>query len=242
MEFMTEKTLRVPFRPGRTVESRLDQRLASYGAMSLAIVAASAVGTQAARANTISEFPVNPPLSTATSLSGALFFDVTTGQVQTHSFSGNNFGLFHVSGQALVANFGDSILEAPAGTAGLLPAALNSGVLIGTAGQVAGTGPGGLQFATNQILASSGGKGLWLDTQPHYLGLKFDVSGNTRYGWAQISVGSDFQITLRGMAYDTTGAAIPAGAGAIPEPSSALLMALGAAGLLVYRQRKKTRG
>jgi hypothetical protein len=57
--------------------------------------------------------------------------------------------------------------------------------------------------------------------------------GNAQfYGWVEISLSNststDPNVTLYGYAYDNTGAQIATGAGEVPEPSSAALLALGA--------------
>ncbi len=70
------------------------------------------------------------------------------------------------------------------------------------------------------------------------VGLRFDIAGNTHYGWAQVDVGAGFSdATLTMFGYnDAPGASshIP-----VPEPSSLGLLAFGAAGL-ARRRRKKT--
>jgi hypothetical protein len=63
----------------------------------------------------------------------------------------------------------------------------------------------------------------------------------THCGWGQIHVGAvaaDRQLTA--LYYeDTAGTAIAVGAtGVVPEPSSALLLAAGAAGLAAFRRRR----
>jgi hypothetical protein len=81
-----------------------------------------------------------------------------------------------------------------------------------------------------------------------FLGLRFEFNGNTHYGWANLTVNPDFSTTLHDFAYEacpdegihvgsTTGGAA-CDSGSVPEPHSAALMALGAAGLLALRRRK----
>jgi len=84
------------------------------------------------------------------------------------------------------------------------------------------------------------------DGTPAYLGLRFVISGNTHYGWAQVatnvsSASSRFQ--LIDWAYEIrpdTGIHVGDTVGEVPEPSTLSLFALGAAGLLAWRRRKGT--
>lgn len=105
--------------------------------------------------------------------------------------------------------------------------------------------PNGLTWSNDGLkLAKRGGfgdKGNWSpDGTPGFLGVRFDISGQTHYGW--VRVGVTFQSTsfrIVDWAYNTTsGEAIRAGE-PIPEPSTLSLMALGAAGLLALRRRKQ---
>ena len=75
---------------------------------------------------------------------------------------------------------------------------------------------------------------------PGYLGFKFTSGGTTDYGWASLLVtgspsGQGF--TIQQAYFDNSGAAIHVGA--VPEPSSMALLALGATGLAAWRQRRK---
>jgi hypothetical protein len=73
------------------------------------------------------------------------------------------------------------------------------------------------------------------------VGFKFDPDGTagvqTLYGWVQMTVGgSTFgNGKVIAWAYEDSGSAIRAGA--IPEPNSLALLALGAAGVASWRRR-----
>jgi hypothetical protein len=217
-------------------KSALENRLASYGVMSLAIAAATAGSTQPAYAGIVQQ-----PLST--SATGQSFFSMG-GNAAPAFFTAADFGLIQTSSRAFVAAFAGRAFLAGMANGVRIPALLHFGTHIGTAGQILGTGPGGLQFVTaNQTLASANGNGFWFPAsnrnQLGYLGLMFDIGGSPHYGWAAISVGADYNITLRSF-YGNLNSSSPVAAGAVPEPSSALLLALGAAGLAAYRQKRKT--
>jgi hypothetical protein len=74
-----------------------------------------------------------------------------------------------------------------------------------------------------------------------YVGFKFDPDGTagiqTLYGWVQMTVGGTTfgNGKIVAWAYEDSGSAIRAGA--IPEPNSLLLLALGAAGVASWRRR-----
>lgn len=73
-----------------------------------------------------------------------------------------------------------------------------------------------------------------------YVGLRLERPGNQfNYGWARITYSDpNNSLTLHDFAIETTlDQAITT---AIPEPGSAALLALGAAGLVAYRQRRKS--
>ena len=78
-----------------------------------------------------------------------------------------------------------------------------------------------------------------------YLGMKFDDgAGTVNYGWAEITLdqaGQNQTIELHAYAYETeTDTAIKTGA--IPEPSTLGILALGAVGLAAWRRRQKMAG
>jgi len=77
--------------------------------------------------------------------------------------------------------------------------------------------------------------GLWNDVTNKYLGFEMmDDDSNLFYGWIRLDADSQNNITLVDYAYeDVPGASISAGA--IPEPSTALLLGLGLVGLATRR-------
>ncbi len=102
----------------------------------------------------------------------------------------------------------------------------------------------------NNFTATTPG-GDWQVGDVGFLGLQIVVNGQTDFGWAEVRLNnggtpSSFaataaddlgQFTLLGFAFDDSGQPIPAGA--IPEPSSVALLALGAAGVVALRRRKR---
>ena len=75
--------------------------------------------------------------------------------------------------------------------------------------------------------------------QKGYVGLQFDPGDGTHYGWAEISAPDDAtSVTLYGYAYETW-VDQEINAGQVPLPSSLLLLASGAAGLLAYRRMRR---
>ena len=82
--------------------------------------------------------------------------------------------------------------------------------------------------------------GHFFDDDP-YLGVEFEIGGQTHYGWVEIlSFDFFFHAELVSWAYETEpGVAIEAGA--IPEPSAGALMLAGAIALLAPRRHRKKR-
>jgi hypothetical protein len=121
------------------------------------------------------------------------------------------------------------------------PARLASGAAIGAS----------QQFGSAGLLATNSGLGNWNGgTHQGYVGLRFKIDPNstkTYYGWADITVeypaSGAFGVTLNRFAYnDVDGETILAGQTVVPEPDTALPMALlvlGSTGMARYRRRNR---
>jgi hypothetical protein len=88
--------------------------------------------------------------------------------------------------------------------------------------------------------------GPWGKGGDGYLGLQFEIGGQTYYGWASLTVSLEhakgpgpYDEILTGYAYDNVaGQAVTAGQAATPEPGTLGLLALGSLGLGFWRRRK----
>ena len=138
------------------------------------------------------------------------------------------------------AGFSNSVSVTPAGTNGLNvgPLSLGSAITLGNTTSGATT-----LTAKNCCVTYSGPWSGLANGSSAYLGVRFDASGQDHLGWVQITVNNRDTSSLQvdGYAYnDVAGAPINAGdLGAVPEPTSLLLFASGAAGVLALRRRRK---
>lgn len=91
--------------------------------------------------------------------------------------------------------------------------------------------------STGYLRTPAASESPWAPGDTGYIGLQVNISGVTSYGWAQLAMGMDSSVTVLDFAYnDEQDAAIFAGQ--VPEPHSALLLALGASGVAAMRRRR----
>jgi hypothetical protein len=219
---------------------KLEKRLAAYGSMSLALAAVSMPAT--ARA---SEITWSADITTGNGPAGAVYFDLLTGYAGSTATSVADFELLTSVQGTSNPVYQARILISPddATVNGNMFAASASLVFGGGASSVGKLSPGA-KVGPNLIFSNVAGTlaenespyfGHWNGLPASgYLGLEFK-NGGTRYGWAAITVNSDYTITLNGFGFENSGS--PAYTDT-PEPASILLLALGAAGLETWRRKR----
>lgn len=175
------------------------------------------------------------------SSTGSIYFDLDQSSgvapfASLSNFTGADFRLYGTSGNAerpRIAGTSASNQFANDSASYLVPKfAANSSIAASSALYWPSSG-GFLEFS---------GSGYWQgNSEDAYLGLRLDAgSGNFRYGWARINYNDTANTnTLKDFAIEQTlNTPILAGAGAVPEPGRALLLALGLGGAALRRRRK----
>ncbi len=92
-------------------------------------------------------------------------------------------------------------------------------------------------FGFNPAYASIGNYvnlGNWSVGQRGFAGIRFDIGAETHYGWVDITRAAANEVTLHAFGYNDA----PGAASHVPEPTSLLLLAAGAAGLPLWRKKK----
>lgn len=226
----------------------LEKRIASYGAMAIAAAVGGATPANAA-------IIVFTGGNTTTLNNGSVTFNMVTGAVGTAD-AGMDFALRYplapVNPSSTSAG-AEALVTSPAGMGFLvgsgLPLKLAGAANIGPAGAFQGVGVLARRFSSYSSSAFIGNwQSLGSALGQGYLGLKFFIGANAHYGWADITLNPDLSVTLNSFAYEscadqsigagqTTGGATCDSS--VPEPHSAALLAMGAAGLLAYRRRRK---
>jgi hypothetical protein len=231
---------------------RLDRRLVAYSG---AAAAALAFGSQAEATPVYYEGPWSGGGRGQTHISFNLDGDVLTGGARVADEQ------FYFVNRFAESKFGRDTMDMegirPIGAAAVFHNDALSAVPLGM-GDIVGpsthtpvperTKSGDQQYAFELYGTSSGVyKGQFYPGMRAFLGLRFDGPGDDLYyGWADITLQTKEWVTLHGYAYEDSGGPIVAGDtglgptdGAIPEPSTLALLALGAAGLAIMRGRKK---
>jgi hypothetical protein len=86
-----------------------------------------------------------------------------------------------------------------------LASALDRGVRIGASQRFLSLSRSNQAASMVDVQSSSSGRGLWKNVDDRYLGLKFQLGGQTHYGWARLRVQmvNGITATLTGYAYET---------------------------------------
>ena len=213
---------------------KIGKRLAAYSAAAAATVL-TAQGTANA-ADVVWPIP-----DVTVGAQPGLLFNLITGATSVPAASLGN----SVTGSFRIASYSGSFpyIAGPAysNMAGFVgPGSFTAGVNIDASNLNASSSVGvGNNFAANTDYPSYGNFGYLSQNFTNnrgFVGLQFDIGASLHYGWAEVThLGAGQGITLHGFGYNST-----AGAPShpVPEPSSILLLATGAAGLAGWRRRR----
>ena len=172
----------------KNYSTKLSKRLGQYGSLALAITGLTEANSQVVYTD------VNPDYSGSLGSSYAIDFD----NDGTDDITFVNYASYF-SFYALYAN--------PTGTNEILgsisggftyPFALNSGDTISS---------GAGSFFDNSYINSMnwwGSDGNWIGVTDKYLGVKFDISGQTHFGWIRLDVSANSTFIVKDYAYEST--------------------------------------
>lgn len=197
-------------------------------------VATAACGVTAAEAQITYSGPVNAFFATGSGV--AQTFNLTGGAVlrfaNNATTSGGGAAIFRNEGAAV-----SNMFRGVASGAFRYPENVASNAVI-SAGAFAAFN--GAFFATLAYGNGFGGS-QFLNPGVGFIGFSFNTGAGTQYGWARVNMqgspGNAF--TLVDYAFGDPGVMIRAGQTAVPEPGSLGLLAVGAAGLVAWRRRRK---
>lgn len=155
---------------------------------------------------------------------GGLYLDMTTGFTATAAFPGWDINPYYSAANmyASAAGGGANPLVSVVSAGGTVDSNLSVGTPI----------PGALLMENNLARSTNLAAG-----QTGIMGITFIDAGNTYHGWVRMMRGNGGDGNLVDFAYDNV-PNTPIAAGAIPEPGSLSLLALGAAGLTTWRRRR----
>jgi hypothetical protein len=95
------------------------------------------------------------------------------------------------------------------------------------------------EFNLGSVNPGQSAVGPWVGATNAFLGMTVNVGQDFHFGWVRLSVDENLGIVFQDLAIESEpNVSIAAGAGAVPEPGSLGLLALGAAGLAAWRKRR----
>ncbi|MEQ1904091.1 MAG: PEP-CTERM sorting domain-containing protein [Pirellulaceae bacterium] len=223
----------------KCVSIRLSEKLAIVAGTGAALAAFTA-SPSIAGADVVQSLtaPISPPIS-----DGTTFWDVDGDGT-------NDFALVnYFTSTAYFDDVNGGRLVVPA-------AAFNDGIAKLAIGLTVGTGltaaykfhAAAQNFNTitvSGVTGSDASNGGWVYGDTGFFGFKFTNASGTHFGWGEMTIADrgnagngDNYIINRAYYNDTANAAIQVGSTGVPEPSSAALLAMGAAGLATWRRRR----
>jgi hypothetical protein len=221
-------------RTGRELPAALERRFASYalaaGAAGVGLLAmAQPAGAQ------IVYTPTNVTLTR-----GRLFIDLNGDGI--NDFYLEDRGQQHATWRDDLLGVGAALGGGVVATNNRDAVAMNKGSVIGPGQQFKNVAGTMLMLSTGDGTTSSGrhiswSSGQWLNVRDRFLGLRFEIGGETHFGWARISVqsvhGTSITATLLGYAYEATaGKAITAGRTSGPDAGASAMPQAGSLGSL----------
>ncbi|HLK62499.1 MAG TPA: PEP-CTERM sorting domain-containing protein [Bryobacteraceae bacterium] len=215
---------------GNDIKTWMEKRLASYGAMSLAV----ATGFMATPAHAGTLFTDTSGWSGNTTVDGAIFFNPIAGTFSKTS-NGAAFKLFSVP--ATASSGARLVIQPLLGSAGI---ASNGGQFAKKFSFSSAVSTGNAAFGGIVRLEASAGTS---HTPGPHLGLfgsgdnaYFGLAEGGKFGWGHVQILDNYQAELLGFAIQQD-SGVPITPSGVPEPSSLLLLALGAAGIATYRNK-----
>ncbi|GAB4254368.1 MAG: hypothetical protein Kow0079_10590 [Vicingaceae bacterium] len=182
----------------------LQSRLKKYGTLAASVVGVAAIDNADAQ---VVYTDVNPDQTFSTSgdsynldLNGDAIVDFTLKfDINTYSSGAYTANIVQIVNGTGNQNLGQG---AP-GNNWNYPSVLSSGDTIGSAGPwISGAN---VVSGLASYWVGSGSYGYWGGQSMKFLGLKFDIGGNTHYGWARVSVASQATgFTIHDYAYEST--------------------------------------
>jgi hypothetical protein len=177
------------------------QRLKQYAALGAAFLASAPAANAAVIVTDPPDIVLNTPANFQVDLNNDMVPDLNVSA---------GYGWGGYAGLLASPLAGNSLIGNTIGTA-LFPYALPYGYLINNSGNFN-------PAQTYNTLHISNSSGNWAPPTSGYLGVKFQIAGNTHYGWVQLTTNSNSQVTIEAWGYeDTQNTGLPAG-GAIMPP------------------------
>ncbi|WP_179339735.1 T9SS type A sorting domain-containing protein [Winogradskyella ludwigii] len=177
----------------KTTSKNFSKKLANYGALSLAIAGLTDVSGQIIYTDVDPDFSGGGLIDYSLDLDndGNADFNIDAG-----TLSSGAYNFVQIDNSSIVGN--QILGSQPLYT---YPFALDNGAII-SSGQSSFYSQGTLNFASCYL---GSGSSNWCGTTDKYLGLRFQISGSTHYGWAKLDVSaSGDSFTVKEYAYNAT--------------------------------------
>jgi len=232
----------------RTLQSTLVEGLDRYSVACAAVAAVAAVAGHTERAEAAIVYSGPENINVGYGSPGQLYINLVTKQVLT-GHNGASLPGWDVN--PFISSPNEFIYTPAAGE--LVRSASQpstSGDIAKLTGGTTINGASPLVTATTGAFLNNNTAGDWVGAGTGYVGFKISHAGvnggNPVFGWLQLSKTSTGTptadptgVTVVDWAYEDSGAAIAAGATGVPEPSCLALLAAGAMGVMVRRNRAR---